>query len=101
MTSNSENPNTKLPPEMAGSYPPPSNTDMQGFPAGGRPYRQPKSSRTMDRMVGTLLTILGVVAAFLFLVMLLSNIAPNSPTNLVPNVRDGAQEDDQQQIIGD
>lgn len=101
MPSNIDNPNPNLPPELAGSYPPPSNSDMQGFPVGGRPYRQPKSSRTMDRMVSTLLTILGVVAAFLFLVVLLSNIAPNSPTNLVPDARDGAPEVDQQQIIGD
>lgn len=78
----------------------------EGLP-GERPVYQPHAKRKMDRMVGTLMTVLGVAVVFLLIIALLMSISPNSPTELVPknaptaDSDPDAEPDDGLGILGD
>ncbi len=43
--------------------------------------------RGVDRTMGWILTFVGLLVIFLLIVSLLSNIAPNAPTELVPTMQ--------------
>jgi len=81
--------------------------ELAGLPEEARVY-VPKSSRRLDKYFGGIMTLVIVLISFLVLVALLTNISPNSSSNLIQGsngpdngARMGTGEETQQGIVGD
>jgi len=98
-----QRPDRHTPSEFAAGYPP-SGASNRPFPAEG-PLYTPKPKRQLDRLVGTVITFMVVLAVFAVIVALLTNISPNAPTELVPDQvaprQDAISDEPDQTIVGD
>ncbi len=86
------------PPAVPNDLPP-------GF-SGEIPLYHPKVTRKIDRFVGSAMTLLGILAVFIVLIVLLKNIAPgtsgerSATSRTIPATQD-SDEPTTQGIVGD